>query len=158
MALLFRYFAFIAAAICVFNWTAGARRLAVALDDASVDRAIATRVLRLFWGGQLALFLLVAILQFLGGYSDPLFPLYEGLRTSASRVVWLGVFALWIALALGIWRPGVAKAAVALGLFRGPAVSPQTFRLIATGLLLVNAAVFGALLLGVWGPIPKPTF
>ena len=65
---------------------------------------------------------------------------------------------LWTALALGAWHPGVAEAVLALGLFRGPTLSPRAFRLLATMMLLFNAAVFGALLLGVWGPIPKPTF
>jgi hypothetical protein len=56
------------------------------------------------------------------------------------------------------WRRGVAEAALQVGLFRGPAVSPQTFRLIVTFGLLVNIVVFATLLTGIWGPIPRPTF
>jgi hypothetical protein len=158
MVLVVRYFALIAAGIAALNWAISYRRLTSGAVDGPVDSDRARRVLRFFWGGSIAFFLVLAALQWLGGYKHPLFPFYERTQTAWSSAAWAAIFAFWAALVVGLWRPGVADTAARLGLYRGRPVSARTFRLLATLMLLVNAAVFGALLLGLWGPIPKLPF
>jgi hypothetical protein len=158
MVFVVRYFALIAAGIAAINWTVTDRRLISGAFSGPVDRDAARRILRFFWGGSIGFFLVLGVLQWLGGYHDPLFPFYERTQTIWSSAAWIALFVLWAAMVVGLWRPGVADVAAQLGLYRGPPVSGRTFRLLATLLLLVNAAVFGALLLGFWGPIPRPSF
>lgn len=159
MDIVFRYFAVIAAGISAANWVAAERRLRSAKIDLSPDRAaLALKVARTFYGSMVVGFLLLAILQWAGGYADPLFPLYDRTTTISSTAAWALFGILWTIHLIGIWRPGVAEAALQLGLFRGPTVSPRMFRLITTVGLLVNMTVFAALLAGLWGPIRRPAF
>jgi len=159
MDIVFRYFVVVAALVLAINWLTLERRLRSSSATAPPTQiALASKVARTFYGSMIAFFLILGLLQWGGRYADPLFPFYELTRTVWSSAAWTLIAVLWMIHIVGIWRPGVAEAALQLGLFRGPAVSPQAFRLIVTLGLLVNILVFAMLLTGMWGPIPRPTF
>ena len=159
MDIVFRYFVVVAALVSAINWLTLERRLRSSSATAPpTQTALARKVARTVYGSMIAFFLILGLLQWGGGYADPLFPFYERTTTVWSSAAWTLIAVLWMIHIIGIWRPGVAEAALQLGLFRGPAVSPQAFRLIVTFGLLVNIVVFATLLTGMWGPIPRPTF
>jgi len=159
MDIIFRYFVIFAAAISAYNWVAAERKLrAVDLSASPEQAALGRTVARTFYGSMIGFFLILGLLQWAGRYDDPLFPFYDRTTTVWSSAAWALFAILWTIHIVGIWRPGVAEAAVRFGLFRGRAVSAKTLRVIVTLGLLVNVIVFASLLAGVWGPIPRPQF
>lgn len=125
-------------------------------------RAVATdlprRIVRIIYGELTAFFLILAVVQWKGGYPDPLFPFYERTSTVSSQLVWVLAFALWIINLFWLWRPGVAEAAVQAGFLGRSDMSAKTFRLIVSAIMIVDLVFFAALLAGVWGPIAGPKF
>jgi hypothetical protein len=159
MDVILKYFPLIAAAVSALNWALASRRLRlITIPAPPTDVALDRRVARTLFGSMIGFFLIFGGLQWAGGYSDPFFPFYDRTSTIWSTSAWILTALLWSVHLIGLWRPGVADAALRLGVFRGPAISARTFRLIATAGLLVSAVVFGTLLLGIWGPVPRPTF
>lgn len=151
MSFVFRYFALVAAVFSAVNLVWMDRRLTAEprrLDPEGTAKGRA--ILRVYFGGAIAFFLALTALQWLGGFPDPLFPLYDPTGNRWSAIAWVLVFALWSAVLVGLWRPGIADVAVKLGMYRGPEMSGRTFRLLMTAVLLVNASVFLALILGLW--------
>ena len=151
MTFVFRYFALVAAALSAINWVWMDRRLTTEprlLDPEAT--ATGRAILRVYFGGGIAFFLAVGVLQWLGGFPDPLFPIYDPTGNQWSITAWVLVFALWAGTLIGLWRPGIADVAVKLGMYRGPQMSGRTFRLVMTGILIVNACVFLTLILGLW--------
>lgn len=155
MPLVFKYFAVIAAVVSLVNLVLVERRVAAA---GGASDALSRRVVRVYFGMLIAYFLILFALQLAGGYADPLFPFYERTRTVPALLAWLLTYTLWSAALVGIWRPGVAEAVARLGLVRVPARSATSVRALVTLALLVNGVVFGLLLAGVFGPIPRPQF
>jgi len=159
MEIVFRFFTLLAAAVSAINWMVAERRMrAWGASEPLIVSGLARRVARVFYGSMIVFFLVLGALQWIGGYDDPLFHLYDRTRTPCSSAAWFLAALLWTIHIVGVWRPGVAEAALRLGLSRGPAVSGRTVRLIVTLGLLVNAVVFATLLAGAWGPIPRPKF
>ena len=159
MDIILRYFVIFAAAIPAYQWVATQRKLRASDAGASPEQAaLDRRVARTFYGSSIGFFLILGLLQWAGRYDDPLFPFYDRTTTLCSTAAWALVAILWTIHIVGVWRPGVAEAAVRLGIFRGRTLSAKTFRVIVTLGLLVNAIVFASLLAGVWGPIPRPKF
>lgn len=151
MPIIFRYFALVAAAVSAFNWAWMDRRLAAEPRSLTAEEIAKGRaILRLYFGGGIAFFLALTALQWLGGFQDPLFPIYDPTGNPWSETAWGLVFALWTAVLVGLWRPGIADIAVKLRMYRGPAMSGHTFRLVMTGVLIVNACACLALILGLW--------
>ncbi len=116
------------------------------------------RIVRVIYGELTAFFLIIALIQWKGGYSDPLFPFYERTSTVWSQLAWVLAFALWIINLFWLWRPGVAEAAVKAGFLGRPEMSAKTFRLIVSAIMVVDIVFFAALLAGVWGPFARPKF
>lgn len=151
-----RYFYFAAALVGALNLLLAERRLRAtptALDAEAA--ALARRVLWAVHGRGAAVLLATGVLQHAAGYADPIFAFYDP-RSAASIAVWTMAYLAWAVSLIGLWRPGVAEVAIDLALYRGPRLSPTTFRVVFTTLTIVNAVVFGALLAGLWGPIPRP--
>ena len=158
VALVFRYFALIAAAITCVNWVVAERRMTARLAATSAATELPRRIVRIIYGELTAFFLLLAFLQWRGGYPDPLFPFYERASTVWSQLAWVVLFALWIINLFWLWRPGVAEAAVQAGFLGRSEMPAKTFRLIVTAILVVDMIFFAALLAGVWGPFSRPNF
>jgi hypothetical protein len=158
VAVAFRNFALIAAAFSGINWVVAERRMNARLPAASsVATDLPRRIVRIIYGELTAFFLIVALIQWKGGHSDPLFPFYERTSTVGSQLVWVLAFALWIINLFWLWRPGVAEAAVQAGFLGRPDMSARTFRLIVSAIMVVDLIFFAALLAGVWGPVTRPT-
>lgn len=154
--IILRYFCFLAAAVGAANLVLAGRRLRTAPMALDAARAsLARRVLWAVHGGSAVMLLVTGIVQHAAGYADPFFAFYDP-HSPASVAVWSMAYVSWAATLVGLWRPGVAEVAVELALYRGPRVSPTTFRIVFTALTIVNATVFGALLAGLWGPIARP--
>lgn len=115
------------------------------------------RIVRVIYGELTAFFLILGLLQWRGGYPDPLFPFYERTSTVWSQLAWVLAFSLWIINLFWLWRPGVAEAAVQAGFLGRSEMSAGTFRLIVTAILVADMIFFASLLAGVWGPIARPT-
>ena len=138
--LLFRYFAFVAAGITVLNWITAARRLEASGKSAALVERGET-LMRGMYGPGLAFFLLLGVLQLLGGYPSPLFFLKLPFVSWHSAAAWAGLYGAWAIWLLGIWRTDAASVLVELDMVRPGGLSPAAVRWLVTGVIVLTAVV-----------------
>jgi hypothetical protein len=141
MPVIFRYFAFIGAAIGLISWGMATRR-AEASGAPAAKIARAREIIRAFFGGGALWFLLLGTLQLVGGASTPLFFIEWPAQRWNVVAAWVSIYLLWGLLLRGLWTTDAVEVLTELHLIQNPlGLEARPLRRFYTGLIVLGAIV-----------------